>query len=69
MTNDLRASQRFLAAVDAAAIIKSSTRFDGGFMGLGAEISISTDKFHARGPWTTGVVQLQSVLGDGRVRE
>jgi glutamate-5-semialdehyde dehydrogenase len=52
ITQDLEASRRFAEAVDAAAIyINASTRFtDGGVFGLGAEIGISTQKLHARGP-------------------
>ena len=52
MTGDLAAARRFAAAVDSAAVmVNASTRFNDGFeLGLGAEIGISTDKFHARGP-------------------
>lgn len=52
VTNDLEASRRFVEGVDAAVVyINASTRFtDGGVFGLGAEIGISTQKLHARGP-------------------
>jgi len=72
VTRDLAAARRFTAAVDAAAVlVNASTRFNDGFeLGLGAEIGISTDKFHARGP--CGLVELCSykyiVYGDGQVR-
>jgi glutamate-5-semialdehyde dehydrogenase len=72
VTGDLTASERFAAGVDSAAVmINASTRFnDGGEFGLGAEIGISTDKFHARGP--CGVDELTSykyvVHGQGQVR-
>jgi glutamate-5-semialdehyde dehydrogenase len=67
------AAQYFQLAVDAAAVmVNASTRFnDGGELGLGAEIGISTDKFHARGP--CGLRELTTtkylVLGDGQIRE
>lgn len=73
ITNDLQASRRFTTEVDSAAVmVNASTRFnDGGELGLGAEIGISTDKFHARGP--CGLKELTSykyiVVGDGQVRE
>lgn len=71
VTNDLSAAREFTARVDSSAVlVNASTRFnDGGQFGLGAEIGISTDKFHARGP--CGLRELTSykyiVLGDGQV--
>jgi glutamate-5-semialdehyde dehydrogenase len=72
VTRDLQAAEQFAAGVDSSAVmINASTRFnDGGEFGLGAEIGISTDKFHARGP--CGVDELTSykyvVHGTGQVR-
>ncbi len=72
VTNDLSAARRFTAEVDSSAVmVNASTRFnDGGQLGLGAEIGISTDKIHARGP--CGLRELTStkwiVIGDGHVR-
>ena len=73
VTGDVRAADRFVAEVDAAAVlVNASTRFiDGEELGLGAEVGISTQKLHARGPM--GVRELTSVKwvvrGDGQVRQ
>lgn len=73
ITNNYFKSQRFLNEVDAAAVyVNASTRFtDGGEFGLGAEIGISTQKMHARGPM--GLEELTSrkyvVYGTGQIRE
>jgi len=73
VTGDLAAAQRFIAEVDSSAVmVNASTRFnDGGQLGLGAEIGISTDKIHARGP--CGLRELTStkwiVIGNGQIRE
>jgi glutamate-5-semialdehyde dehydrogenase len=72
VTRDLAASRRFTEGVDSSAVmVNASTRFNDGYeFGLGAEIGISTDKFHARGP--CGLQELTSykyvVYGDGQVR-
>lgn len=72
VTNDLVASERFVAELDSAAImVNASTRFtDGGQFGLGAEIGISTQKLHARGPMGLGELTTTKwiVHGDGHVR-
>jgi glutamate-5-semialdehyde dehydrogenase len=69
---DAAISERFLNEVDAAAVyINASTRFtDGGVFGLGAEIGISTQKLHARGPFALEklVTEKWFVRGDGQVR-
>jgi len=73
VTRSLDAARQFAARVDSSAVmINASTRFNDGFeFGLGAEIGISTDKFHARGP--CGLKELTSykyiVYGTGQVRE
>ena len=72
VTEDLAAARAFTAAVDSAAVlVNASTRFtDGGEFGFGAEIGISTQKLHARGPM--GLPEMTStkyvVTGDGHVR-
>jgi glutamate-5-semialdehyde dehydrogenase len=72
VTTDLAAAERFCREVDAGAVVvNASTRFvDGGELGLGAEIGISTQKLHARGPM--GVRELTCIKyvvhGDGQVR-
>jgi glutamate-5-semialdehyde dehydrogenase len=72
VTEDLAAARRFTAGVDSAAVlVNASTRFtDGGEFGFGAEIGISTQKLHARGPM--GLPEMTTtkyvVTGDGHVR-
>ena len=73
ITEDFNRAQRFLREVDSSSVmINASTRFADGFeYGLGAEIGISTDKLHARGP--VGLEGLTSqkfiVIGDGHIRQ
>jgi glutamate-5-semialdehyde dehydrogenase len=73
VTENITTARKFLAAVDSSSVmVNASTRFADGFeYGLGAEIGISTDKLHARGP--VGLEGLTSqkyiVYGDGHIRE
>ncbi|MBQ8319173.1 MAG: aldehyde dehydrogenase family protein, partial [Lachnospiraceae bacterium] len=73
ITEDYESSQRFLNEIDSACVyVNASTRFTDGFMfGFGAEIGISTQKLHARGPM--GLLALTStkfiVYGNGQIRE
>ena len=72
IADDTTVVERFLNEVDASAVFaNASTRFnDGGEFGLGAEVAISTNKLHARGPM--GIREIMSykwvVIGDGHVR-
>ncbi|MBI2909258.1 MAG: glutamate-5-semialdehyde dehydrogenase [Chloroflexi bacterium] len=72
VTDDYTAANRFLAEVDAAAVyVNASTRFtDGGQFGLGAEVGISTQKLHARGPMALKELTTYKwiILGSGQVR-
>ena len=73
ITEDYSHAMRFVDEVDSAAVyVNASTRFtDGGQFGLGAEVAVSTQRLHARGPM--GLKELTTykwvVFGDGQVRE
>ena len=73
ITNNYSTADRFVREVDASAVmVNASTRFnDGGQLGLGAEVAISTNKMHARGPM--GLKEITSykwvVLGNGHIRQ
>lgn len=72
VTNDYFKAQKFVKEVDASAVfVNASTRFNDGFeLGLGAEIGISTDKLHARGPMGLEELTCQKfiVYGEGQIR-
>ena len=72
LTNDLKAAEKFRAQVDAACVyVNASTRFtDGGEYGFGAELGISTQKFHARGPMGLDALTTIKYLvtGSGQIR-
>lgn len=72
VTDDVNSADRFVAELDSAAImVNASTRFtDGGQFGLGAEIGISTQKLHARGPMGLGELTTSTwvVYGNGHIR-
>ena len=73
VTRNAAAAKRFLAEVDSATVYhNASTRFtDGGEFGMGAEIGISTDRLHARGPMALEELTTYKYVihGDGQVRE
>ena len=72
LTRDMASAERFCAEVDSAAVyVNASTRFtDGSALGLGAEIAISTQKLHARGPMALTELTTYKwvVMGEGHVR-
>jgi len=72
VTNDLNNSQRFVQMIDSSVVmVNASSRFsDGGQLGLGAEIGISTSKFHAYGPMGLKALTTEKfvIMGDGQIR-
>ena len=72
ITNSAKNAQKFRSMVDSAAVyVNASTRFtDGGEFGFGAEIGISTQKLHARGPMGLDALTTQKYLitGEGQIR-
>ncbi|HBH92785.1 MAG TPA: gamma-glutamyl phosphate reductase, partial [Bacteroides sp.] len=72
ITNDYNNSQKFLNEIDAAAVyVNASTRFTDGFeFGFGAEIGISTQKLHARGPMGLKALTTRKyiIYGSGQIR-
>jgi len=73
LTNDLRSADEFCRRVDAACVYaNASTRFtDGGVFGFGAELGISTQKFHVRGPMGLDALTTikYRITGSGQIRE
>ena len=73
ITQDKKAAEEFLAQVDSACVyVNSSTRFtDGGEFGFGAEIGISTEKLHARGPMALEELTTYKyhIIGSGQIRK
>lgn len=67
LTRDMRAAERFVNSVDSAAVyVNASTRFtDGGQFGLGAEVAVSTQKLHARGPMGLEALTTYKWIGYG----
>ena len=72
ITTDIRAAEKFTSSLDSAALyVNASTRFtDGGEFGLGAEIGISTQKLHVRGPMGLEALTTDKyvITGEGQVR-
>jgi glutamate-5-semialdehyde dehydrogenase len=73
LTTDQAKADRFLNEVDSAVVyVNASTRFtDGSQLGLGAEVAVSTQKLHARGPMAVEELTTYKwiVVGDGQIRE
>ena len=72
MTSDISAANKFTSSIDSAALyVNASTRFtDGGEFGLGAEIGISTQKLHIRGPMGLAALTTDKYIieGNGQIR-